>query len=127
MGCDSTKSSHSRATSVVRQKDKRTAAEVGILQDAFDTAGQIVLDAMADLFGARPCRMSARDYTKGLLASFDPKNRVTIAECAGRSSPDRLRYLLERVTGEERELRVRLGALDRPVLPCRPGWVLWVV
>lgn len=66
---------------------------------------------MADLFPSRPCRMSARDYTTGLLASLERKNCVTIAEWAGHSSPDRLHYLLERAVWEERELRCRIGAL----------------
>lgn len=71
----------------------------------------MVFAAMADLFPSRPCRMSARDYTTGLLASLERKNCVTIAEWAGHASPDRLHYLLERAVWEERELRVRIGAL----------------
>ncbi len=98
-------------TSVVRHEDKRAAAEARILQEAFVEAGQVVFAAMADLFPSRPCRMSARDYTTGLLASLERKNCVTIAEWAGHASPDRLHYLLERAVWEERELRVRIGAL----------------
>lgn len=55
--------------------------------------------------------MSARDYVTGLLAPLARKNCVTIAEWAGHHTPDRLHYLLERATWEERELRVRLAAL----------------
>ncbi|THV42136.1 hypothetical protein FAB82_07810 [Glycomyces buryatensis] len=95
----------------MRQEETSAAAEAKILEEVFDAAGQAVFDAMADLFPSRPCRMSARDYTKGLLASLERKNCVTIAEWAGHSSPDRLHYLLERACWEERELRVRIGAL----------------
>jgi SRSO17 transposase len=95
----------------VRQEDTRAAAEARILQEAFEAAGQAVFDAMADLFPSRPCRMSARDYATGLLASLERKNCVTIAEWAGHASPDRLHYLLERAVWEERELRARIGAL----------------
>jgi SRSO17 transposase len=95
----------------VTQENRRAAAEARILEAAFDAAGRAVFDAMADLFGSRPCRMSARDYATGLLAPLERKNCVTIAERAGHSSPDRLHYLLERAVWEERELRVRLGAL----------------
>ncbi|WP_460499089.1 transposase [Glycomyces tarimensis] len=95
----------------MRQEETSAAAEAGILEEAFEAAGQAVFEAMADLFGSRPCRMSARDYTRGLLASLERRNCVTIAEWAGHSSPDRLHYLLERAVWEEWELRCRLGAL----------------
>lgn len=77
----------------------------------FDAAGQAVFEAMADLSPSRPCRMSARDCAKGSPASLERKNGVTIAEWAGHASPDRLHYLLERAVWDERELRVRIGAL----------------
>ncbi|GAB3660101.1 hypothetical protein GCM10028833_39320 [Glycomyces tarimensis] len=62
---------------VVRQEETSAAAEARILEEAFEAAGQAVFEAMADLFGSRPCRMSARDYTRGLLASLERKNCVT--------------------------------------------------
>ncbi len=85
---------------VVRHENKRAAAEAGAPQDAFDTAGQVVFEAMADLFPSRPCRMSARDCATGLLAPLERKNCVTIAEWAGHASPDRL-HLLERAVWDE--------------------------
>jgi SRSO17 transposase len=111
LGFGRNRSSRSCVVPVVTQENRRAAAEARILQDAFEAAGQAVFDAMANLFPSRPCRMSARDYMKGLLASLERKNCVTIAEWAGHSSPDRLHYLLERAGWEERELRVRIGAL----------------
>jgi len=65
-GFGRSRSSRSRVVPVVRQENRRAAAEARILQEAFDAAGQAVFDAMAGLFGSRPCRMSARDYTRGL-------------------------------------------------------------